>query len=78
MYNAKIYLRGGLLFFFFGTAFLSFSHLIEAGSDNVGVKYFLPDPLPILSDLGRTTGFFILCLVPSLSYLIININKNNK
>lgn len=74
----KIYLRGSLLFFFFGTAFLSFSHLIEAGSDNVGVKYFLPDPLPMLSDLGRTTGFFTLCLVPSVSLnLILIINNKN-
>lgn len=63
----EIYLRGGLLFLFLGAVFLSFSDLIEAGSDNVGVRYFLPDPLPILSDLGRTTGFFGLCLAASVS-----------
>ena len=72
----ELYLRGGLLFFFLGAAFLSFSVLIEAGSDSVGVKYFLPDPLPILSDLGSTTGFFALCLAASVSCLVItNIIK---
>lgn len=71
--NPRIYLRGGLLFLFLGAVFLSFSDLMEAGSDNVGVKYFLPDPLPILSDLGRTPGFFTLCLAASVSYLTTNI-----
>lgn len=75
--SIKIYIRGGLLFFFLGAALLSFSDLIEAGSDSVGIKYFLPDPLPILSDLGSTTGFFALqCLIASISCLVMNIIKN--
>lgn len=58
------------LFLFFTTGILSFSVLTDAGSDNVGAKYFLPDALPILSDLGSTRGFFGLYLVASVSYRV--------
>lgn len=52
----------GLLFFFF-VVILSFS-VRAAGSDSVGAKYFLPEPLPMLSDLGSGIGF---CFLASAS-----------
>lgn len=46
----------GCLLFFFLVDIRSFS-VLAAGSDNVGAKYFRPDALPILSDLGREVTF---------------------
>lgn len=53
----------GLLFFFFEGS-LSFSTL-AAGSDKVGARYFLPELLPILSDLGSVTSFCFLVVAVS-------------
>lgn len=60
-------LHGGLLFLFFDAAILSFSDRTDAGSDKVGARYFLPEALPMLSDLGSTIGFFALYFGTSTS-----------
>lgn len=65
--DCVIDLHGGLLFLFFATAILSFSVRTDAGSDNVGARYFLPEALPMLSDRGSTNGFFGLCFGTSTS-----------
>lgn len=59
------YIPGGLLFFFLAIN-LSLSAL-AAGSDSVGARYFLPELLPILSDLGNEQVFLLRCLTTSLS-----------
>lgn len=60
-------LHGCLLFLFFDAAILSFSDRTDAGSDKVGAKYFLPEALPMLSDLGSTIGFLALYFGASIS-----------
>lgn len=52
----KKYLPVVLLFFFFADN-RSLSGL-AAGSESVGAKYLRPEPLPILSDLGKDAVFF--------------------
>lgn len=56
-HKVQINLPVGLLFFFF-VDILSFS-VLAAGSERVGAKYFLPELLPILSDLGRAFCFLL-------------------